>query len=126
MDVVAVVAAVLVGLAFLVAGGTKLAAGETWLGQAADLGVPRPVAAVVPYFEIALGALAVAQVARPVTAGAAALALIAFTLLIVVRIGQGKRPPCACFGRWSASPIGAGHVARNAVLIVLAGVAVLF
>jgi hypothetical protein len=32
----------------------------------------------------------------------------------------GRRPECACFGAWSAKPIGVGHVVRNGVLLALA------
>jgi hypothetical protein len=49
--------------------------------------------------------------------------LVAFTALIVRRLAEGKRPPCACFGAWSAKPLGIGHVARNGALIGLATLA---
>jgi hypothetical protein len=50
-----------------------------------------------------------------------ALALLAmFTTLITVRLAQGKRPPCACFGSLSARPLGWRHVLRNGVLMALA------
>lgn len=125
MDVVAAVAAVLVGVAFLVAGASKVVAREAWPAQARELGAPSPLIPVVPWTEIVLGALLVAQVAVPVTGTLAALLLLAFTALIVVRLSQGKRPACACFGAWSSSPIGAGHVARNLALLVLAMAAAL-
>ena len=51
---------------------------------------------------------------------AAAALLGAFTVLLVVRLAQGRRPPCACFGAWSTRPVGFGSVARNVVLIALA------
>lgn len=126
MDLVGAVAAVLVGVAFLVAGGSKVAARHAWPAQARELGAPAIVVPVLPATEIVLGALLVAQVALPVVGSIAALLLVAFTVLIGVRIGQGKRPACACFGAWSSSPIGAGHVIRNMVLLVLAMTAVLF
>ena len=40
MSVVAVVAAIVLGLAFVVAGASKLAAGRAWPAQAAGMGVP--------------------------------------------------------------------------------------
>ena len=49
--------------------------------------------------------------------------LVAFTALIVRRLAQGQHPPCACFGAWSAKPLGWSHVARNVVLMVIAVVA---
>ncbi len=48
-----------------------------------------------------------------------------FTALIVARLREGKRPACACFGAWSAKPIGAGNVVRNGVLMAVAAVAAL-
>jgi hypothetical protein len=46
-----------------------------------------------------------------------------FTVLIGVRLAQGRRPPCACFGRMSTRPIGPGTLVRNIVLLALAVVA---
>jgi uncharacterized membrane protein YphA (DoxX/SURF4 family) len=119
-----VVASILLGLAFLVAGGSKLAAGRSWPEQARGLGAPAVVVPVLPWFELVLGAVLVVQLA-PVAAAVVALVLLAaFTALIVRRLAQGRHPPCACFGAWSARPLGWGHVARNAFLAAL-GVVVL-
>jgi uncharacterized membrane protein YphA (DoxX/SURF4 family) len=116
----AVVASVLLGLAFVVAGGSKVAAGPAWPDQARGLGAPSFVIPVVPWFEIGLGAILIVQLA-PVAAGLVALAtLLVFTGLIVRRLTQGQHPPCACFGAWSAKPLGPGHLVRNGVLIALA------
>ncbi len=120
MDVVAVVASVLLGGSFLVAGGSKVAAGAAWPQQARDLGAPGWVVPVLPWIEIVLGAALVTQLARTIAAVAAAALLAAFTVLIVLRLAQGRRPPCACFGAWSAKPLGPGHVVRNVVLFALA------
>jgi hypothetical protein len=51
--------------------------------------------------------------------------LVAFTALLMVRLLQGRRPPCACFGALSSKPIGWGNVARNAVFLALAAVVLL-
>ena len=79
------VASILLGLAFLVAGGSKLAAGPSWPRQAEGLGAPSVVVPLLPWFELVLGAV---------------------------------------LGAWSATPLGWGHVARNAALAAL-GVVVL-
>jgi uncharacterized membrane protein YphA (DoxX/SURF4 family) len=118
-------AAILLGLAFLLAGGSKLAAGPGWPEQARGLGAPTVVIPVLPWFELALGAVLVVQVAPTVAAVVALGLLAAFTVLIVRRLAEGRHPPCACFGAWSAKPLGWGHVARNAALIGL-GVVALF
>jgi len=122
---VAAVAAVAVGVVFVAAGWSKLVRREVWIQQAGGLRVPAWVARGVPVAEVVLGALLVSQIARSVVGSVAALVLVAFTSLILVRLTEGERPPCACFGGWSATPLGAWHVARNAALIVLAMVAAL-
>ncbi len=86
---------------FLVAGVTKVV----------DRSVP-----VLPWIEIAVGGLLVAQVALPWTAYAALGLLLGFTGWLVTHRGT----PCACFGAWSRRPAGWVDVARNVALISLA------
>ena len=108
------------GIAFLAAGAAKVASGPLWAQQAEAIGATRVAVAVVPPLEIVLGALLCTRVA-PAVVAAMALALLAmFTTLIMVRLAQGKRPPCACFGSWSARPLGWRHLLRNGVLMALA------
>ena len=106
------------------AGAAKVAAGPQWPVQAAALGAPSLAVPIVPWFEMAHGALLCAQVARPLVGAVAAVTLLVFTGLIVRRLAEGKRPPCACFGSWSARPLGWQHIARNAVLLALAVVVI--
>jgi uncharacterized membrane protein YphA (DoxX/SURF4 family) len=120
----AVVASVLLGLAFVVAGGSKVAAGRAWPEEARGLGAPSFVIPVVPWFEIVVGASLIVQLAPVVAGGVALVTLLIFTGLIARRLAQGQHPPCACFGAWSAQPIGPGHLVRNAVLILLAVVTI--
>jgi uncharacterized membrane protein YphA (DoxX/SURF4 family) len=125
MTAVAVVAAIVLGAAVVVAGASKLAVGQAWPAQAAGMGVPGWVATPVPWVELAVGALLVVQVARPWPAVAALVLLALFTALIGRQLAAGKHPPCACFGAWSAKPLGWIHLARNAALIALAVLALL-
>jgi len=120
----ATVAGVIVGLALLVAGALKLAS-PLWPAQAAELGVPGWAVGVVPWLEIAVGSLVAARFVPLIMGLLAAGLLGAFTALLVVRLAQGRRPPCACFGSRSNRPIGPGSVARNLALIALALVAAL-
>lgn len=122
---VGAVASIVLGLVFLVAGGSKIAAGQDWPVQAVGLGAPRWVIPFVPWVEIVVGAALVVQVARRPAVLVALAILLAFTTLLAVRLSEGKRPPCACFGAWSAKPLGPGHLARNAALIAVAGVALI-
>ena len=123
MQVVAIVCSIVVGLAFIAAGLFKLRDGPAWPKMAADMGVSRPVAVVVPWVELAVGVLSVVAVLLPWSAYAAIALLGVFTVVIVRRLLDGSRPPCACFGSRSSRPLGAVHVARNAGLLALAVVA---
>jgi uncharacterized membrane protein YphA (DoxX/SURF4 family) len=123
MATVGMVASIVLGAVFLVAGASKIAAGPAWREQAHDLGAPASVVPVLPWLEIVLGAILVVQLA-PVAAAVAALVVLgAFTALIARRLAEGRHPPCACFGSWSARPLGREHVARNVGFMVLAALA---
>lgn len=121
---IARVAAVIVGVVFVLSAVAKLARPQLWRTQAADLVAPLAALAVVPYVELALGAGLVVQWRRQALAVVAVALLVAFTVVIVVRLGQGRRPPCACFGPFSTAPIGWRHVVRNVALIAVAVVAI--
>jgi len=108
-----------------IAGGSKVAMGKRWPVEAQALGAPKAIAPIVPWIEIALGALLIVQIA-PEVAGALSLALlVTFTLLIVRQLQKGHRPVCACFGSWSSKPLSGKHVARNAGFIALALITIL-
>lgn len=119
MSAVALVASIALGAAFLLAGGAKLAAGDAWPAQAAGLGAPAIAIPTLPWVELVVGAALVLQLVPPVPAIAALCLLIAFTAVIARRLTEGKHPVCACFGAWSATPIGPSHLARNGALMVL-------
>ncbi|MFT3853869.1 MAG: MauE/DoxX family redox-associated membrane protein [Ilumatobacteraceae bacterium] len=126
---VAAIAAVLVGAVFLVSAITKLARPAQWRAQATELVLggasPERLFDAVPVVEAVLGALLVVQWQRTPVALVAVAVLGAFTALLVVRILQGRRPPCACFGSLSTKPVGWSSVARNLALIALALLAAL-
>ena len=117
MNTVALIASILLGLTFVVAGGAKLAAGPSWRVHVGDLGAPMIVAPVLPWVELSVGAALIAQLLQPWAAWAAIGLTVAFTALIVRRLSQGRRPVCACFGAWSAKPIGGSHLIRNGVML---------
>ncbi|MFZ9864025.1 MAG: MauE/DoxX family redox-associated membrane protein [Ilumatobacteraceae bacterium] len=114
------IASVILGALMCVAGGSKVILGDRWPIEAGELGAPRWVAPIVPWFEIALGAALIAQLWRAPMAIVALLTLQVFTVLLLANIGRGHRPVCACFGSWSAKPIGTGHVVRNVAMMLLA------
>ena len=120
MSTVGLVASILLGIAFLFAGGSKLAAGDAWPAQARGLGAPSLAIPVLPWVELVVGAALVFRLVPPWPGVAALILLVAFSVLIGARLAAGEHPPCACFGAWSAKPIGPTHLVRNAALAVLA------
>lgn len=124
MAVAGLVASVVLGLVFLVSGGSKIAAGPAWAQEAREMGAPPIVVPVLPWLEIVLGAVLVMQLV-PLVAGIAALSLlVVFTVLITRRLAEGRHPPCSCFGAWSSKPLGRRHVVRNVAFSVLAVVVI--
>lgn len=115
-----IIAGVLVALVFLLAGVTKVARPGLWRSEAAGMGVHRFFVPFVPWVEVVLGALLVAQVQRHIVAWFAVCLLLVFTGFIALRLRQGSHAPCACFGALSAKPIAAGNLVRNAVFVGLA------
>jgi uncharacterized membrane protein YphA (DoxX/SURF4 family) len=122
------VAAWLAGAALgvvLVVAGVSKRADRAWPLKASAFGVPRWAARVLPFVEIALGAVLITGLDRAFAAWLAAFLLIGFTVMLVFRFAQGRRPPCACFGTRSTKPIGPWSVLRNLLLIALAVIAAL-
>ena len=120
---VADVAAVVLGVLFIVAGISKVVIGAAWPAQAQRLGTPRRVAVAVPWLEIGVGAALASRLGGRWSAVAALGLLVTFTALLVSRLAAGDHPPCACFGAWSTRPLSWWHVARNVAMMALAGVA---
>ena len=122
-DAVGAVAAILLGAAFVLAGASKLAAGRAWPAQAAGLGAPKWSVGPLPWVELVLGAVLVSNLVRRPASIVALVLLLLFSSLVIARLREGRHPPCACFGAWSARPLGPGTLVRNGLLVVLAIVA---
>ena len=120
---VGIVAAVLLGAAFVLAGVSKVAAGRDWRAQAAGLGAPTWSIGPLPWIELGLGATLISDLARRPASIVALVLLVVFSTLLIMRLREGAHPPCACFGAWSARPLGPGHLVRNGLLVALAVVA---
>ncbi|WP_051174264.1 MauE/DoxX family redox-associated membrane protein [Amycolatopsis orientalis] len=80
-------------------------------------GTPLAAAVVAAEFVIVVG-LAVPDTATAGLLAAGAL-VTAFTVAIATALHRGVTASCRCFGG-SSTPVGARHLVRNAVLIVLA------
>ena len=119
LALVAAVARAVVGWVFLVSGVLK-ARSRTWPAAAAAFGTPRPLVPVVPWAELVLGVLLVAQVGAPWTAGAALALLLCFTGVVAVRVARAEKVPCGCFGDASTKPVSGRTLVRNLVLCALA------
>ena len=111
----------------LLASGALKLRDPSWPGAARAMGAPRWSVPFVAPAEIVLGAGLAAGVAEPWPAWLALALLVVFSLALlrVLRRPVAERPACACFGRWSSKPVGAGSLLRNAVLIALTVAALL-
>lgn len=128
MVAVATVASVVLGVAFVVAGAAKLASGDQWPVLAAALGVPqiamRVVVPVLPIVEIVVGSGLIVQLWPRALAVLALVMLAGFSVQLARELAGGRHPVCACFGTWSARPLGPSHLVRNGLLAVLAAVVI--
>ncbi|HUX88898.1 MAG TPA: PqqD family peptide modification chaperone [Chloroflexota bacterium] len=109
---------------FGVAGAAKLVDQTGEVRALVDFGVPsavaRPLRWLLPIVEIAVAlALLPVETAWWGALGAAVL-LIAFLVGIGASVARGRHPDCHCFGQLHSAPVGAGTIARNAVLAALA------
>lgn len=114
-----VVARTAVGVVLLAAGIAKLAS-RSWVPAVRAYGLPRVFVPVLPWVEVVLGALVVAEVGGPLVEAAALALLLAFTVGVARKVAAGDAPPCGCFGEVSTRPATWLTVARNAVLCSLA------
>jgi hypothetical protein len=75
----------------------------------------------LPWVEVVLGALLVAQVGGRWTSSAAAVVLGGFTVAIAAQVARGNPAPCACFGSASRGrPVSGRTLVRNVLLVALA------
>ena len=111
------VLALVVAAVFMYAGVAKFATFENWTFQARALGAPDPFVVLVPLAEIALAVLLVGGWWFDQAIAASLILLVAFTILLLVRLRDPERLPCSCFGATSQRPISWLDVARNVILI---------
>ena len=110
---------------FIVAAVAKLADLAGSRRSLEQLGAPAPLvpalAVVLPLVEL-LVAVALIPVATAWAAALAAVALLlAFTGGVATALARGVEADCHCFGRVSSRPVGPGTLARNLLLLALAG-----
>ena len=111
---------VAVGTVLLLAGAFKLGQ-RAWPTAAAEFGAPRWVIGGLPWVELVLGGLLMAQVGGRWTAAAAGALLAVFTVAVALRLrATEERVPCGCFGETSPAPVGVDTLVRNILLTAMA------
>jgi len=79
----------------------------------------RPLAVAVITSEAAVPILLVIPSTRTWGFGLGGGLLAAFSAAIAAALQRGRRTPCRCFGA-SSTPLGAGHLIRNTILLITA------
>jgi len=125
MQAALLAARLLLGAIFIVAGLSKLADSKGFRQTLAEFGTPSALAGVlvfaIPATELAIATALVFMNFAWWGASAALALLVGFTIAISISLLQGRKPNCRCFGELAAAPIGGFTLARNAVLITVAG-----
>lgn len=119
-DVIGVLARLILAAVFLVSGGLKaLDARETIVAVRAYQLLPEslvgPMAAVLPYLEIALGLLLLIGLATRLTAVLAAVVMVLFIAAVLSAAIRGLTIDCGCFG--GGGQVAAGETAYTAEIL---------
>jgi uncharacterized membrane protein YphA (DoxX/SURF4 family) len=120
--VVVAICRIVVGGLLLMSGAAKLRQ-PAWPATAKQFGTPVPLIPVLPWTELVLGALLIAQIGGRWIAGAALALLAAFTVAIATHVVAGNRVPCGCFGEATTKPVSHLTILRNLALCGLCLVA---
>jgi hypothetical protein len=118
-------ARLLLAAVFAVAAAGKLVGRSRTVETLAEFGVAesirRPTAIALPLAELAIAVALLPAATAAWGALAAALLLAAFTAAVARTLLQGREVDCNCFGSLGPSRISRWTVARNVLLLVLAG-----
>ena len=113
---------------FFVAGVSKLRDRRGSRVAARAFGVPQRLASIVaitlPMGEITIAVLLLPTATRWWAAVAALALLLGFCAAIAAALARGKAPDCHCFGQLHSAPAGWRTLARNVLLLALAGLVV--
>jgi peroxiredoxin len=125
MDAALLIARLVLGAVFSLAGVAKLADLKGSRRAIIDFGVPSAIAAplglLLPLAELSVaGTLLPASTAWWGALGALAL-LSVFVVGITYNLARGRKPECHCFGQLHSAPAGWKTLARNGVLAAVAG-----
>jgi thiol-disulfide isomerase/thioredoxin len=125
MDAALLIARLVLGGVFSLAGVAKLSDLQGSRRAIIDFGVPKAIAAplglLLPLAELTVAAtLLPASTAWWGAVGALAL-LSVFVMGITYNLARGRKPECHCFGQLHSAPAGWKTLARNGVLAAIAG-----
>jgi peroxiredoxin len=125
MDAALLIARLVLGAVFVLAGVAKLSDLKGSRRAIIDFGIPPAIAAPLGLL-LPLAELAVAATLLPTSTalwGAlGALALLSvFVVGIAINLARGRKPECHCFGQLHSAPAGWKTLARNGVLAAVAG-----
>jgi uncharacterized membrane protein YphA (DoxX/SURF4 family) len=125
VNVAVLIARVFVGAVFIVAGGSKIGHAAYFAAQIAAFGiVPHPLVAplalLLPFLEVLLGAYLVIGLYARLAGWIAAIQLLIFAAAIASAVARGLSLSCGCFGPNDQTTTSWPEVARD---IALAGVA---
>jgi putative oxidoreductase len=115
----------ILGAIFIVAGASKVGHAAEFAAQIAAFrilptAVIAPMALVLPFFELLLGAYLIIGLFTRGAAWVAVLLLTAFDLAIASAVVRGMTVNCGCFGPTDTTVTTWGEVGRDAVFIVMA------
>jgi uncharacterized membrane protein YphA (DoxX/SURF4 family) len=125
MDVLVLVVRVALGLVFLIAGGLKIGHADLFASQIAGfelLPMPliAPLALLLPFVEVLLGAYLIIGLFTRVAAGVAAFQLAVFAGAIASAVVRGIHASCGCFGPADQTTTSWPEVARDAGFVLVA------
>jgi putative oxidoreductase len=125
VEAAVLVVRVVLGAIFIVAGASKVGHAAEFAQQIAAFRLlPQPVIApmalVLPFLEILLGAYLVIGLFTRVAAWAAALLLLVFDGAIASAVVRGMTLNCGCFGTHDTTVTTWAEVARDAIFVLLA------
>lgn len=125
MGLALLAARVLLACVFFLAGVAKLVDLAGSRRAAVAFGVPERLAGVVgvglPVCELAVAVGLVPVASARFGALGALLLLVCFVMAIASALARGRAPDCHCFGQVHSAPVGWRTLARNAVLLAVAG-----
>jgi peroxiredoxin/uncharacterized membrane protein YphA (DoxX/SURF4 family) len=120
VELALLVARLLLGVVFLLAGAAKFGDPKGSSKALSDFGLPprlaQPSSLLLSAAEIAV-AITLVPVSLAWYGACGALALLSvFVLSIGVTLSQGRKPECYCFGQLHSVPVGWSTLARNGIL----------